>query len=61
MSSVFFSSLSTLSDFVGKTKEIDGYCCSVRDSICKPTGIGGSSRIVGCGIDDGIGGMITEI
>jgi len=39
--------LSTDSDLVGKTSEIDGYCCCGSKSAFNPTGIGGSSSKVG--------------
>ncbi len=51
--------------FVGITSAIDGYCCCCVDckSTFNPTGIGGSSRMVGWGIDKdtGGGGIMTKI
>jgi hypothetical protein len=51
--------------FVGRTRDIDGYCCCCCwgcKSIWNPTGIGGSSNRVGCGIDSdaGVGGLMTR-
>ncbi len=47
------------SDLLGKTNEIDGYCCCCGSSSAfNPTGIGGSSSKVGWGIDGG-GGIDT--
>ncbi len=70
-SSVFFKSetdfwCSVVSDLGdGRTSEMDGYCCCCWDckSVWNPTGIGGSSNRIGCGIDsdDGGGGIITRI
>lgn len=60
----WFSFVSDLGE--GRTSEIDGYCCCCCwdwKSVWNPTGIGGSSNRVGCGIDndDGGGGIMTRI
>lgn len=49
------------SDFVGITRAIEAFCCDCAGcrSSCSPTGIGGSSRIVGWGIIDDGEGLIT--